>query len=208
MIKKLNFSNIYFEVYYYQDQPLTKLENFSTLVNLSPKPIKIDFVSQIQQDKSYLLYKDIQPLHVDEGLLVKYNFDPSAVKTELHNYCVSNWDSNKVRFPNDPSKWNYPILRSPVEKFDNFEFNCWYLPKETASSIHKEHVFTEVHTQIYGLGIMNKFTENSKDTLYQRMYMAPGYTHDYFFDKETIYPWHQYEAVTDCIWMAICRYNR
>ncbi|HQG57512.1 MAG TPA: hypothetical protein PLX79_00865 [Candidatus Dojkabacteria bacterium] len=207
MIKKLNFSNEFFEVSYINDQIIESIDNFTIVVNLSKNPIKVDFVSEITQDKSFMLHKCNKPLKVNECLLVKYNFDPSIVNLDLQKFCTSNWNNNKIRYPEDPSKWNYAILRSPIDKLGKFEFNCWYLPKNTASSIHNEHSFTEVHTQIYGLGIMNKFSDNNKESLYQRMYMAPGFTHDYFFNNEIKYPWHQYEAVSECIWMAICKYK-
>ncbi len=98
-------------------------------------------------------------------------------------------------------------MRSPMDRFGDLEFVAWYLPENEGSSIHKDHPFKkEVHAQLYGLGIMNKFKEQDKDSLYQRMYMAPGFTHDLFYDSDDEYVWHQYEAVTNSIWFAVCEY--
>ncbi len=205
MIKPLNFSNKFFSVKYVKEEEVT-LTNISTVINLSDIPIKIDFVGDIKKDKSFLLTPNIGEIDVKEGLIIEYSFNPQESNSELQNFCIKTWDNNKIRYPEDPTKWNYPILRSPIEKFDNYEFNCWYLPGHTASSIHQEHPFTEVHTQVYGLGIMNKYKENDKDSLYQKMYMPIGFTHDYFYDKDNKYPWHQYEAVSESIWLAIMRY--
>lgn len=205
MIKKLNFSNKYFSVEYIKSEYVL-LSKYNTITNLSDIPIKIDSVSSLTKDKSIFITNNLKLAKINEALVIKYSFDPNKKNKELEKFCIKNWDNNKVRYPDDPSKWGYKILRSPIEKFDNYEFNCWYLPANTASSIHNLHAFTEVHTQIYGLGIMNKFKDEDKNTLYQRMYMPIGFTHEYFYDSKVKYPWHQYEAVSECIWMAIMRY--
>ncbi|MEI7579456.1 MAG: hypothetical protein WCJ58_05475 [bacterium] len=183
MIKNLNYSNPFFKVDYVKEETIN-ITGFTTITNLSVTPIKVDFVSSILIDKSCFITAKSNPIEIKEALITRYNFDPEITNPELHQFCIDNWDNNKVRYPEDPSKWNYPILRSPIEKFDKYEFNCWYLPANTASSIHNEHLFTEVHTQIYGLGIMNKFRDNRKETLYQRVYMPIGFTHDYFYDNK------------------------
>jgi len=87
------------------------------------------------------------------------------------------------------------------------KLNLWYTPEETDCGIHTGHQFLEVHTQVLGTGHMQKFRENSADTLYEDVLMVPGYTHDPFFvvgkDRTFSYPWHRYYADSDCIWMAV-----
>ncbi len=87
------------------------------------------------------------------------------------------------------------------------KLNLWYTPEETDCGIHTGHQFLEVHTQVLGTGHMQKFRENSADTLYEDVTMPPGFTHDPFFtlrsDATFSYPWHRYYSDTDCIWMAI-----
>jgi hypothetical protein len=87
------------------------------------------------------------------------------------------------------------------------KLNLWFTPEETDCGIHTGHRFLEVHTQIFGTGHMQKFRENSADTLYEDVLMPPGFTHDPFFsvatDRTFKYPWHRYYADTDCIWMAV-----
>ena len=85
----------------------------------------------------------------------------------------------------------------------------WFSPALTNAAIHNKHAvpeFLEVHTQIYGTGRMQKFHTNDFNTLYEDVLMSPGDTHIPFasVDEEGkfFYPWHQYYADTDCIWMA------
>ena len=206
MKKLLNFSNKFFKAEYLENVSNLSINNYGILVNLEKKPTLIDKSGSISYYKSVLLKNFEVKGKIKKAILVSFNYDPARTNEELNKFCLDAWDNNKKRYPDDPSKWNYKILRSPIEKIKNLEFNCWYLPKDTASSIHIEHPFKEIHTQLYGLGIMNKFKKQDYETLYQRMYMSPGFTHDFFFDENIKYPWHQYEAVTDSIWMAIMEY--
>lgn len=206
MRKKLNFSNPFFSAEYIENENSVSITNYGILINLGEKEIEVDKQGSIAKYKSYLL-KNYQIKHqIQKAILLSFDFDPVSNNTELNKFCENNWDNNKIRYPEDSSKWDFKILRSSIEKIGNIEFNCWFLPEKTASSIHNAHVFKEVHTQVYGLGIMNKFREQDPETLYQRMYMPPGFTHDFFFDEKGTYPWHQYEAVSSSIWMAICEY--
>ena len=90
--------------------------------------------------------------------------------------------------------------------------NLWFAPGGTDCAIHDIHDFIEVHTQVYGNGRMQKFREPTLSTLYQDTPMAPGYTTPETFcsvseDGSFHYPWHQYYADNDCIWLAV-EYHR
>lgn len=104
---------------------------------------------------------------------------------------------------NLPQLKNIPLWKSEKAKIGNAEFNLWYAPAGTDCGLHKIHDFLEVHTQIYGVGSMQKFHHNNMNSIYQEVYMSPGYSHDPFFTNTGKYPWHQYHAYTDCIWLAI-----
>ncbi|WP_422902593.1 hypothetical protein [Propionivibrio sp.] len=100
-------------------------------------------------------------------------------------------------------------IDSPLRTY-RVKVNLWFAPAKTNCAIHNHHMvpeFLEVHTQIYGAGRMQKFHAHDFSTLYQDVTMSPGNTHVPFasVDEEGafIYPWHQYYADTDCIWMAI-----
>lgn len=94
------------------------------------------------------------------------------------------------------------LWRSKKDRIDNVQFNLWYAAAGTSCGIHNEHDFRELHTQVFGIGRMQKFHEKDHSSLYQEVYMSPGYTHDAFYDEDGKYPWHQYLADTDCIWLA------
>lgn len=87
------------------------------------------------------------------------------------------------------------------------KLNLWWAPSETDCSIHNEHSFLELHTQIHGIGRMQKFRERDAASLYEDVVMAPGMTHEPFArvsqDRTWEYPWHRYYADTDCVWLAI-----
>ncbi|MEU1091512.1 hypothetical protein ACFYPN_33440 [Streptomyces sp. NPDC005576] len=86
--------------------------------------------------------------------------------------------------------------------------NLWYAPAGTDCAIHNKHDFIEVHTQVHGLGRMQRFRDREQTTLYQDVLMSPGYTTPDPFCAtgphcSYHYPWHQYRADTDCVWLAI-----
>lgn len=84
--------------------------------------------------------------------------------------------------------------------------NLWFAPSGTDCGIHNEHDFLETHTQVHGHGRMQKFTAPRHDALYEDVPMSPGVTHVPFCGmagKEFRYPWHQYRADTDCVWLAV-----
>ncbi|CAD7381948.1 hypothetical protein [Xanthomonas arboricola] len=88
------------------------------------------------------------------------------------------------------------------------KLNLWFAPAGTHCLIHNQHEFVEIHTQVAGVGYMQKFHSESFDSLYEEVGMLPGFTTSQPFcvaQKQGgfCYPWHQYYAGTDCIWMAI-----
>ncbi|MEO1430942.1 MAG: hypothetical protein AAFS12_02095 [Cyanobacteria bacterium J06632_19] len=86
--------------------------------------------------------------------------------------------------------------------------NLWFAPAQTNCAIHNQHDFIEIHTQVVGIGRMQKFKQQDYPSLYEDMVLAPGYTTYVPFCEvkepgEYVYPWHQYYSDNDCIWMAI-----
>lgn len=99
-----------------------------------------------------------------------------------------------------------PALPSNPERF-TVKANLWFSPAGTDCGIHNVHPFIEVHTQVTGLGRMQKFDDRRHDALYEDQLLSPGTTNPIPFcidvDGELTYPWHQYRADTDCIWLAL-----
>lgn len=97
-----------------------------------------------------------------------------------------------------------PPRETPFE----VKVNLWFAPAGTDCAIHNQHDFIEVHTQVLGTGRMQKFREQDHSTLYEDVVMSPGYTTPDPFcdtgpDGAFRYPWHQYHADTDCVWLAV-----
>ncbi len=84
----------------------------------------------------------------------------------------------------------------------------WFSPEQTNVGIHNQHNFIEIHTQITGMGRMQKFIKNDLSTLDYDCLMLPGMTNTAFCvvnpDDATkyYYPWHQYYSDSDCVWLV------
>jgi len=105
--------------------------------------------------------------------------------------------------------WVFANQRTDVRDVRSYDvrLNLWWSPAQTDCYMHNEHPFLEIHTQIHGLGRMQKFRERDEATVYEEVQAAPGYTHDPFVrvaaDGSYTYPWHRYYSDTDCVWLAI-----
>ncbi|TIQ92322.1 MAG: hypothetical protein E5X64_31180, partial [Mesorhizobium sp.] len=117
--------------------------------------------------------------------------------TNLGGVALRGWDwlGNRIKsFPRDT-----PLYISAQDTVGTVTTN--------PLAFHNEHPFLEVHTQIHGLGRMQKFHEREQSALYEDIMMPVGYTHDPFCrvagKNRWEYPWHRYYADTDSIWLAI-----
>lgn len=99
-----------------------------------------------------------------------------------------------------------PELPSGTSQFDVY-LNLWFSPSGTSCGIHNQHDFLEVHTQVSGLGRMQKFRAKAAETLYEEYLTPVGTTNPPTFCRQYgtdfRYPWHQYFADTDCVWLAV-----
>ena len=117
---------------------------------------------------------------------------------EVALYKSMQYDLGNVRL--DPI---YATGQDTVERADrmknyNLRVNIWYCPSKTDCLLHHVHAsphdFMEVHTQIYGIGRMQKFHDNEKKLIYEDDILGPGNTHVIYAgmdrDGEFFYPWH------------------
>ncbi len=90
--------------------------------------------------------------------------------------------------------------------------NLWFSPAGTDCGIHREHSFIENHTQVMGIGRMQKFREQLVTSMYEEQVLAPGQTQPSMFGRWVgegfSYPWHQYRADTDTVWLVIEYHER
>jgi len=96
---------------------------------------------------------------------------------------------------------------SPQRTF-RVKVNLWFAPAGTDCGLHDRHDFIEIHSQVAGRGRMQKFTARDHAALYEDLLMSPGHTPPVPFcrtgpDGGFVYPWHQYRADTDCVWLAV-----
>ena len=107
----------------------------------------------------------------------------------------------------DPRMFTNETRTATVTQPFELKLNLWWSPPETDCSIHNEHSFLEIHTQIHGVGRMQKFRQRDESTIYEDVLMARGMTHEPFArvagPQSWAYPWHRYYADTDCVWLAI-----
>ncbi|PKR53909.1 hypothetical protein [Thalassospira marina] len=205
------------------DNPCDYHVEDGVVINLSPAPMitGTDHPAIVPAWKSTWL----------KGGVIKSGERAAVIKvvkrTNLGGVGLRGWDwlGNRIRsFPRDTPLYISPqdhigsVVTDPFvftnerrdssapQEFD-LKLNLWWSPGDTDCFIHNEHPFLEVHTQIHGLGRMQKFATRDENTLYEDVLMPAGYSHDPFCrvtgENEWTYPWHRYYADTDSIWLAI-----
>jgi hypothetical protein len=137
--------------------------------------------------------------------LITINVESDLLSQKPYQYASvlkERWSSVYDIYPL-PHYKGIKLWRSERQKINDVAFNLWFAEARTDCGIHKhEQDFGEVHTQVFGIGRMQKFHENDRASIYQEVFMSPGYTHQPFYDDSGNYPWHQYYSDTDCIWLA------
>jgi hypothetical protein len=202
MEKTLSFSEPFLNVEHIAYEDEYEITNKSIILNVDLDPLFVEDVelpplgSIICGGVSISKVRNILVISIEKG---DYFGNNQSLDREI---ITNNWYHVYDLF-NVPHLEKTTLWRSEKEKVTNFEFNLWYAPAGTHCGIHNHHDFQELHTQIYGVGRMQKFYRNDFNSLYQEIFMSPGYTHDPFYSPTGEYPWHQYYADTDCIWLAI-----
>ena len=131
------------------------------------------------------LYKNIEIKSND--LFVVEVGDRRGVTDEHADQIRDEWTPVYDLFPLRQFK-GADFFRSPPTEMGDFSFSFWYSGDNFAGAIHNKHDFYELHTQILGVGEMQKFHEEDESTLYERVLMVPGQTHRPFFDTTGKYP--------------------
>jgi len=102
-----------------------------------------------------------------------------------------------------------------AEREMDFMVKCymWFSFQQSNCGIHNQHEYIEIHTQIAGTGRIPKYSEPDVSKCYEEHRMAPGETLSQAFSLiepdpqkpggiRFTYPWHQYYADTDCVWLV------
>jgi hypothetical protein len=220
--RDLNFADSFIEAQLIENAQRTQVPA-GVVVNLSSRPL----IVHGQVDSVVAPWRSTQiaqPLALSGERVARLQVQP---KDNLGGVQFRGWDwfgDRFAKFPRDTPLFISPQdfvgdviadrfalgnLQPRPDRSSRFtlKLNLWWSPPRTDCYIHNEHPFIELHTQIFGVGRMQKFWERRADTLYEDVPLSPGETHEPFFtvreDGSWEYPWHRYYADTDCIWLAI-----
>lgn len=224
-INPLKFSGAYIDAKYIENVENYPIQNRTIVINPQASEARLNEIpTSIIPAFSSTILKETTIQKAESLLLLEVFETHNISKIIFEPY----WDllGNLIEgFPKDTPLWRSPIDEAGIvelapylmtkqsstlhhkEKF-TVKVNLWFAPSNTDCAIHNQHDFIEIHTQIFGQGRMQKFKVKAFDSLYEDMLMSPGYTTSVPFcqvqeDQQYVYPWHQYYADTDCIWLAI-----
>jgi hypothetical protein len=225
--KTIKFSEKYLKTTWLRTVHNYHIQNRTIVVNLGNKKAHIAAPPEkCLLPRTSTILKDVSIKDGDSLLLIEIVDETNIGGIVLDS--LWNLLGELMDFPKDVPLWKSPQYDLGTVKFDPYfvtglsdkakdsnikeykvKVNLWFAPAKTNCAIHNKHMvpdFLEVHTQIYGIGRMQKFHANNFDTIYQDVIMSPGETHIPFAsvgeDGQFVYPWHQYYSDTDCIWMA------
>jgi hypothetical protein len=202
-IRRLEFAEPFFPVTYVQNEGAYPIGDKSIVFNLSLDPILVR-----TQPLGYFRSTVCHRMSIGEisRCLIIENFDRMEDLESLYEAIKQNWilvyEATGLERHKGVQLW-----RSPKEKIGDTEVNMCYAASIPLNvGLHKTHwgdrPFKEVHTQILGYGVMQQYAAQDLATLYREDSMAPGMTHEPMYDRNCVYPWHQYETVTKAIFMA------
>ena len=202
MEKTLNFSEPFLNAEYASSIENYPIQDKTIIVNIDSLPVEIEGFL-LQPMKSTLFSNSIIKKANSLILITVTDEDFLGLKTTIDEEIIKYSWHHVLDFYNLPHLKKTPLWCSEKQTIGKLELKLSYAPKGTHCGLHHDHPFREIHTQLFGVGSMQKFHENNPKTLYQEVLMSPGYTHDPFYSESGTYPWHQYYAETDCIWLGI-----
>lgn len=201
----LSFSEEYLQVEHVESKKDCEIVKPTIVFNASDKPLSIN--NEILAPHGSSLFTKVSIPHAVDVVLMTCAYELSALlRFPKREDIMKNWSHVHDIF-SLPHLEHTNLWRSPKEQIGKVAYNLWFAAEGTDCGIHNEHNFLEVHTQIWGTGHMQKFHEKDAATMYQDIYMTPGYTHEPFCKDDHQYPWHRYYADTDCIWLAVEYYD-
>ena len=198
-LRKLQFSEPFYSINFIDNETQYKIDNTGIVINLSERGILV-------KDKTlnYLrstIVRNVTLKNIQRALVIE-DYEKSEDHSKLFSEIQKQWPLMYEMTGLERYK-GVPVRRSPNEKIGNIELYLFYVGAMTNVGLHKQHSYMEVHTQLLGYGKMQKFEENNYETLYQEEILAPGNTHEAFYNEENVYPWHQYQSISDAIYLYI-----
>ncbi len=206
-IQKLTFAEPFFEVDYVEDEKSYDVESKSLVFNLAERSQTVMDIQGIPiLPLKGTVAQGVRVEHIGRALIVKdyehFALDDLAFLREVKTVWRSLYECSGIERHKGLPYYKSPKVRVGGDTELNF---CFVSEPMAPSGPHRDHDrnFDEVHAQIRGFGKMQKFRENDLSTFYQESIMAPGIVHEKFYDAQGVYPWHQYQSITPCIYMPI-----
>ena len=198
-IKKLQFSEPFYKIKWIDNEMQYKIDNTSIVINLGERGIRVKDKPLVYLKSTIVRNLIVKDIH---RALVIEDYERNRNHAELFAEIQKRWPLMYELTGQDRFK-GIPVRRSPKEKIDTIELCLFCVDAMTNVGLHKQHSHREVHTQLLGYGKMQKFEDNNYETLYQEEVLAPGYTHEPFYTEENVYPWHQYQSISDSIYIYV-----
>jgi hypothetical protein len=200
--KVLNFSEPYVKVQYLEDVANYRIDSKTILINVDEKSA-LPIEGKTLQPMNSSIFANTVVKNARRVISINVDPDVFSLSPFKHASAIKGKWSNVYEIYPLPHYKGVKLWRSDQDRVNGVGFNLWFAEAGTDCGIHIEHKFREVHTQVFGIGRMQKFHKNDPISIYQDVFMSPGYTHEPFYDLNSqLYPWHQYYADTDCIWLA------
>lgn len=178
------------------------------LVNLSNTPLTLTPNYYVQPWQS----KKVEEKQKTKG----QNILALDIKTALGSERIKkNWTQHIDNFLGPITLWKSESIHlgltnsAPLPLICPFKLqvNLWFALAGTSCLVHQEHSFIETHVQVKGKGWMQKYRAKKSKEPYESIKLEMGDCHPVFATQiseyEIKYPWHQYYAETDAIWLAI-----
>ncbi|MFH1207860.1 MAG: hypothetical protein V1668_04700 [Patescibacteria group bacterium] len=198
--KILSFSEDFLKAEYHENAKSLEIDAETIILNLGSK--NLEFEREKLRPYHSSVYSGVKIEQAESVVLINCRTESFSEKYFIFSDRIINtWPSAYDIFK-IPGLKETKLWRSRKDRRGNIGLNLWFAKAGTNCGIHNEHGFRELHTQIFGIGRMQKFHENDFRSKYQDVYMSPGYTHEPFYFSNLKYPWHQYYADTDCMWLA------
>ncbi len=205
-IETLDFAEPFFTVRFLKDEDSYQADGKTIVLNTSEEPLLIQ--DQKLEHLQSVIVKDTPVRNLKCAIVVE-RFADHGSDSELCANVREHWPS-AFEIRQEERLRGVEHYMSPKASVGNIGLTMYHSASVPLKvGLHKDHAFCpvpgfrEVHTQIVGVGMMQQCLERDVETLYLEECMAPGYTHRPMYDATGNYPWHQYETITESIFMAL-----
>ncbi|MCY3674185.1 MAG: hypothetical protein OXH65_13165 [Paracoccaceae bacterium] len=205
-IEHIEIATPFLGLRYVTDESTLEVKNRSIVLNVSTKPVRVE--EQCLNHLQSAILANIT-LHDIEQTIIVDRFDAHENDEILCSKIRQVWPTAyEVR--GEERLRGIEHYMSPKMFIDNLALTFYHSASVPLNvGLHKDHPFCpvpgfrEVHTQIIGYGKMQQCRERDPATVYLEEMMAPGNTHRPMYDASGNYPWHQYDTITQSIFLAV-----